>query len=136
MCAEGRVDETPFGRRILTAENSDAYLMKKVHQPGYAVVIWRGRHVAEPTELEDWEAAAFWHDVLRVGRAILGHYGAAKMNYQVLGNALPHLHAHVVARFVHDRSPGQPFFGPAIHELRPDALDRDVTQLAAVLARL
>ena len=51
MCAQGRPDETEYGARFFAGEVSDAYLQKRNIQRGYSVVIWRGRHVAEPTRL-------------------------------------------------------------------------------------
>ena len=32
-----------------------------------------------------------------------------KMNYETLGNSLPHLHTHLVPRYTDDPRPGQPF---------------------------
>ena len=37
------------------------------------------------------------------------HYRPLKMNYEVLGNALPHLHTHLVPRYLDDPAPGRPF---------------------------
>jgi len=85
MCAEGRPDETPLGDRIFAGEVSDAYLQRADVQRGYTIVIWRGRHVAEPTGLSDDEAAAYWLEVLRVGRAIEAHLRPVKLNYDLLG---------------------------------------------------
>ena len=51
MCAKGRPDDDGFGVRIQAAKYSDAYLQRADMQRGYTVVIWRGRHVAEPTSL-------------------------------------------------------------------------------------
>jgi diadenosine tetraphosphate (Ap4A) HIT family hydrolase len=31
------------------------------------------------------------------------------MNYQTLGNSVPHLHTHLLPRFVEDPAPGRPF---------------------------
>jgi diadenosine tetraphosphate (Ap4A) HIT family hydrolase len=109
MCAEGRPEETRFGARILAGKVSDAYLQRDNVQRGYTVVIWRGRHVAEPTELSEEEAAAYWLEVLRVGRALEAHLQPVKMNYDLLGNSLPHLHTHVVPRYADDPKPGWPF---------------------------
>ena len=52
MCAQGRPKETEYGSALLAGEVSDAYLQKGGVQRGYSIVIWRGRHVAEPTELD------------------------------------------------------------------------------------
>ena len=109
MCAEGRPDETAWGVRILAGEVSDAYLQRARIQRGYTVVVWRGRHVAEPTQLSEEEAATYWLEVLRVGRALEVHLRPVKLNYDVLGNSLPHLHTHVLPRYADDPKPGWPF---------------------------
>src|SRR5260370_16942393 len=70
MCEQGRPDETRFGVRIFTGRTADGYLTRAAIQRGYVVVIWRGRHVAEPTELTPEDAAAYWSEVLEVARAI------------------------------------------------------------------
>jgi diadenosine tetraphosphate (Ap4A) HIT family hydrolase len=36
-------------------------------------------------------------------------YRPLKMNYETLGNSLPHLHTHLIPRFTADPRPGQPF---------------------------
>jgi hypothetical protein len=72
-------------------------------------VIWRGRHVVEPYDLTEDEAGAYWNDVLTVARALARHYQPLKMNYQTLGNTVPHLHTHLLPRFVDDPAPGRPF---------------------------
>jgi diadenosine tetraphosphate (Ap4A) HIT family hydrolase len=109
MCAEGRPEETPFGIRFYAGEVSDAYLQRADIQRGYTVVIWRGRHVAEPTELGEEEAARYWRELLHVGRAIEAALRPVKVNYDLLGNSLPHLHTHVIPRYADDPKPGWPF---------------------------
>jgi diadenosine tetraphosphate (Ap4A) HIT family hydrolase len=59
-------------------------------QPGYTLVIRRGRHVVEPYELTESEAAAYWQAVTTVARALAEFYRPLKMNYQTLGNTVPH----------------------------------------------
>ena len=109
MCAQGRPEETEYGVRIFAGEVADAYLQRANVQRGYTIVIWRGRHVAEPTELAPEEAAAYWLEVLEVGRRLERAFEPVKMNYDVLGNSLPHLHTHVVPRYADDPRPGWPF---------------------------
>jgi diadenosine tetraphosphate (Ap4A) HIT family hydrolase len=136
LCAEGRPDETPWGARFFAGEVTDAYLQRADVQRGYTVVVWRGRHVAEPTELAAEEAAAFWLELVLVGRVLERHFAPVKMNYELLGNTLPHMHAHVVPRYADDPRPGWPF--PFPEEERPpqdEALFRaDVDALRALLA--
>jgi diadenosine tetraphosphate (Ap4A) HIT family hydrolase len=109
MCAEGRPDEIRGTMRIASGRVSDAYLVRNdVGQRGYAVVIWRGRHISDPTELSKDDASAYFDEVLRVGRAIQRKYKPIKMNFEMLGNSLPHLHTHVVPRYLDDGEPGHP----------------------------
>jgi diadenosine tetraphosphate (Ap4A) HIT family hydrolase len=135
MCAEGRPDELRYGARIFAGRVSDAYLQRADVQRGYTIVIWRGRHVAEPTELSQDEAARYWLEVVRVAWALEKHLEPVKMNYNVLGNSLPHLHTHVLPRYADDPRPGWPFPFP---EDDPPPIDEeefraDVEALRALL---
>jgi diadenosine tetraphosphate (Ap4A) HIT family hydrolase len=47
-----------------------------------------------------------------VGRALEEHFEPVKMNYETLGNSLPHLHTHVMPRYADDPKPGWPFPHP------------------------
>lgn len=95
--------------RIFNGRNADAYLMRAGIQRGYTVVIWRGRHVTEPTELAPEEAAVYGSEVLYVARAIESYFLPVKTNYNVLGNSVPHLHTHIIPRYADDPRPGWPF---------------------------
>ncbi len=110
MCAEGRPDVLRDGNvRLIGGRVSDAYLVRHdVGQRGYTLVIWRGRHVADPTELSDADASTYFAEVLHVARAVERHYRPIKMNLEMLGNTLPHLHTHVVPRYLDDGEPGHP----------------------------
>jgi diadenosine tetraphosphate (Ap4A) HIT family hydrolase len=135
MCSEGRPDEALWGARIFAGEVSDAYLQRADIQRGYTVVIWRGRHVAEPTELEAEEAAAYWLELLRVGAALERHLKPVKMNYDVLGNLLPHLHTHVLPRYADDPKPGWPFPFPEgeAGKIEEAAFRADVAALRSII---
>jgi diadenosine tetraphosphate (Ap4A) HIT family hydrolase len=109
ICAGGRPDETPQGARFYSGETVDAHLRRADIQRGLSIVLWHGRHVAEPTQLEPDEAATFWRELLLVGRAIEAAFDPIKLNYNLLGNEVPHLHAHVVPRYSDDPRPGWPF---------------------------
>ena len=100
-------------------------------------MIWRGRHVADPTELTNDEASAYFTDVVRVARALERHYTPLKVNLAMLGNELPHLHTHLVPRYADDGAPGRPalFMRGEIPPARvpADELARDVAALRALM---
>jgi diadenosine tetraphosphate (Ap4A) HIT family hydrolase len=76
--------------------------------PGYACVVAR-RHVEEPFHLPDDEMVAFWRDSMVVARALSTLLDPEKMNYEIHGNWIRHLHLHLYPRF-----PGDPFEGRPI----------------------
>jgi diadenosine tetraphosphate (Ap4A) HIT family hydrolase len=135
ICAEGRPEENRAGTRIFAGEVSDAYLRRTGIQRGYTIVTWRGRHVAEPTELGPEEAGAYWSEVLRVARALEEHLRPVKLNYNLLGNEVPHLHTHVIPRYADDPRPGWPFPFPE-DEPPPHPEDEFRTDVEALRALL
>ena len=89
MCRQGRPEEDDYGIRVAAGRISDSYLQKAAMQRGWVVVVWRGRHVAETTELAEDEALGYWAEVLRTARAVEEHFRPLKLNLMQLGNADP-----------------------------------------------
>ena len=108
-CEQGRPDETDDGVRFFAGEVVDAYLRRPDIQRGLTVAIWRGHHVVEPTELTEEETSSYWRELRLVAAAIEDVMRPVKMNYNLLGNSVPHLHAHIVPRYADDPRPGWPF---------------------------
>jgi diadenosine tetraphosphate (Ap4A) HIT family hydrolase len=123
MCASGGAAETPHGVRVFEGRWCDAYLSRYPMRPGYTVVIWKGRHVAEPGELSAEEAAGFWTEVARVADALDAEYRPVKMNWLHLGNGVPHLHVHLVPRPREDERAGGPLEDGAFHQAATPALE-------------
>jgi diadenosine tetraphosphate (Ap4A) HIT family hydrolase len=96
--------------------------------PAFYRVVWQD-HVREFSQLPAADRAECMDVVLEVEQALLRHLQPAKVNLAALGNAVPHLHWHVLARFGWDsRFPGAPWAAPS----RPE----DVTRTRDVMARL
>ncbi|MBI5861967.1 MAG: HIT family protein [Rhodocyclales bacterium] len=70
--------------------------------PGFCRVIWQA-HVAEMSDLAAADAAHLLHVVLAVERTLRAVMRPDKINLASLGNAVPHLHWHVIPRW-HDDS--------------------------------
>jgi diadenosine tetraphosphate (Ap4A) HIT family hydrolase len=62
--------------------------------PGYVCVVARS-HVVEPYEMSPDEQSRFWQDAMIVARAVAAVVHPIKMNYEIHGNTLPHLHLHL-----------------------------------------
>ncbi|MBF9071854.1 histidine triad (HIT) protein [Streptacidiphilus sp. NEAU-YB345] len=103
MCATPDEDDIGWGIRFFAGTYLDAYLWRSGRIRGYTVARWkRPRHVADPTELNEQEAAGFWRELLIVGDILKQHYEPLKLNIALFGNVLPHLHAHVIPRTLDD----------------------------------
>ena len=66
--------------------------------PGFYRVIWN-QHVAELSDLTAQERGVCMNAVVAVEQALLAVLQPIKINLAALGNVVPHLHWHVVARF-------------------------------------
>ena len=78
--------------------------------PGYVCVISK-RHANEPFELPAGARAEFWEDTNRVAAALNAALAPAKINYEIHGNTIPHLHLHVFPRYAGDPFEGRPIDG-------------------------
>jgi diadenosine tetraphosphate (Ap4A) HIT family hydrolase len=58
-------------------------------------------------------------------------FAPVKLNYDLLGNAVPHLHTHIVPRYADDPRPGWPFPFPD-PDPPPMPAERLETDLAAL----
>ena len=78
--------------------------------PGYVCVIAK-RHVEEPFDLDDTEAVTFWREAMAVAKALHDRLRPRKMNYEIHGNSIRHLHMHLFPRYEGDPFDGQPIDG-------------------------
>ena len=87
--------------------SSKAYLHEDQFFPGWTVLVFH-RHVAELFQLAPPERVQLIEDVSRVAGALFEIYHAKKINYELLGNQLPHIHWHVIPRLPNDPAPMEP----------------------------
>jgi len=73
---------------------------------GYVCLVSK-LHAVELHDLPEASAAAFMRDARRVSRALAAATGAVKLNYEIHGNSLPHLHLHFFPRYRGDFFEGQ-----------------------------
>ncbi|QIN82386.1 HIT domain-containing protein [Rubrobacter tropicus] len=129
ICLEGK----PPGA---IAELETGYLTTQPEQPlhGYCCLVLR-RHAVELQDLEIAEAEGFMRDMRAVSGALQGVTGAVKMNVEIHGNTIPHLHAHFFPRYAGDRFEGGPIDpqGTEPIRLRPDEFEVFVAGLRAAL---
>jgi diadenosine tetraphosphate (Ap4A) HIT family hydrolase len=66
--------------------------------PAFYRVVWAD-HVAEFSDLATGDRKVCMDAVVAVERVLREHLAPTKVNVAALGNAVPHLHWHVIARF-------------------------------------
>ena len=89
------------GAAVAELEVSRVMMSEDAPMRGYAWLPFR-RHAVELHELTDPEGAAFMRDIRRVSHAIAAATDAVKLNYEIHGNTVPHLHLHIFPRYVGD----------------------------------
>lgn len=101
--------------RVVRVQGPDAALA-----PGFYRVIWQA-HVAEFSDLPDEDQILCMRAVSAVEQVVREHLKPTKVNLASLGNMVPHLHWHVVARFAND-----PHFPSPIWAAPVRAMDTDL----------
>jgi len=121
LCRDLAAGTAPNAFRHVIADLAVSQLWLAANQsvPGYCVLVHH-RHVREPYDLPTEERAAYFEDMTVAGHALEQAFGAVKMNFELLGNAVPHLHCHIKPRYYGDPAPGKPIH-PDAHTLLLDA---------------
>jgi diadenosine tetraphosphate (Ap4A) HIT family hydrolase len=92
---------------IADLELSKVYLHEDQFFPGWTIVVFQ-RHATELFQLAPTELFRLIEDVTRVAKTVAEVYEAKKMNYEFLGNQLPHIHWHIIPRLADDPAPLEP----------------------------
>ena len=95
--------------------------------PAFYRVVWRA-HVAEWSELALAEQAAMMGAVTAVERVLRDALAPAKVNLASLGNVVPQLHVHVIARFTDDPAWPRPIWGVQA----PQPFDSDEAEVEVI----
>ena len=83
--------------------------------PAFYRVIWNQHHT-EFSQLTEQERSICMNAVVQVEKILIEHLNPTKINIASLGNVVPHLHWHVIARFDTDSHYPDPIWAPARKE--------------------
>jgi diadenosine tetraphosphate (Ap4A) HIT family hydrolase len=111
-------------------------LMDDTRYPWLILVPRRGE-VVEIFQLTPIDQRTLWEEVGQVAAALAGDSRADKMNVAALGNIVPQLHVHIVARRQNDDAWPAPVWGSgSAQPFDEPALAARLTELAELLAPL
>ena len=120
--------ETDGGTPVWRGERLRVIRADEAGFPAFYRVVWNG-HVAEFSDLPAADRVHCMEAVTAVEQALRTHLQPAKINLAALGNMVPHLHWHVIARFGWDSHFPAPVWAAAQRER---ALEQEA-QVAALL---
>lgn len=96
----------------------------------WLVLVPRVADVREIVDLDDMQQATLMREIAQASRVLQRLFAPDKLNVAALGNMVPQLHVHVLARFTHDAAWPAPVWG------REPARGYEATEHAQRLARL
>ncbi len=105
MCT-GLTEENPLTIREFTY--SIARLNRDQYFKGYTFLVFK-QHATELYQLKKREREGFMTEMVRVADALAQVFKPDKMNYELLGNKMPHLHWHLIPRYK-----SEPFWGDPV----------------------
>ena len=110
--------EEPGGRVVVQAQRWRIVHAEETGFPAFYRLVWQ-QHVREFSQLPAAERAECMETLVAMEQAMLRHVRPDKVNLAALGNAVPHLHWHVIGRFAWDSHFPGAVWAPA--QRSPDA---------------
>ncbi|MBW3549458.1 MAG: HIT family protein [Proteobacteria bacterium] len=109
-------DTHPVARFAL----SELRLMDDANHP-WLILVPRVRGAVELLDLDDAQQAALTREIALASRVLQTLFKPHKLNVAALGNVVPQLHVHVIARFQTDIAWPRPVWGVAAARPYPPA---------------
>jgi diadenosine tetraphosphate (Ap4A) HIT family hydrolase len=100
----------------------------------WLILVPRQAGLSEIFELEEWARNLLMREVAEAGRRLKEWAHADKINVAALGNQVPQLHVHVIARRVGDAAWPNPVWGAGTITYEPAELSRVASELKSVLS--
>ena len=129
LCAEDG------GALVWRGERLRVIRAQEVGFPAFYRVVWNA-HVAEFSDLAATDRVHCMEAVTMVEQALRQHLSPTKVNIAALGNMVPHLHWHVIARFDWDSHFPAPVWAAAQRARNAAQEDAVRERLPALDARL
>lgn len=116
------------GDVVFRSEKWRVLLVSDADHPGFCRVVWN-EHVGEMTDLQPFEREQLMEAVWQVEAAMRAVMLPRKINLASLGNMVPHLHWHVIARYADDAQFPAPIWATAARRTESAVIDRRIALL-------
>lgn len=112
----------------------DVRLMDDAHHP-WLILVPRVQDAVEIIDLGPQQQVMLMHEIDRASRALRATMKPDKLNVAALGNVVPQLHVHLIARYRNDIAWPRPVWGTATAQpYTPEHLIERVETLRAALS--
>jgi len=125
------------GQLLFKNDRYRVVLVDEAAYPGFCRVVWNG-HVKEMSDLAAADRSAIMSAVWAVEAAVREVMQPEKINLASLGNMTPHVHWHVIPRYLDDAHFPSPVWAEAKREGDAAALEQrraKLPQLRAAITR-
>lgn len=121
--------------RIMEFEHSFAILNRDQFFQGYCLLFTK-KHVTELFHLDTTVRGELMEELNRLAAALDAVFSPTKINYELLGNMVPHMHWHIIPRFEHDPLWPRPIWSDPHQEtlLPPEEYDRRIALIRKALS--
>jgi len=102
--------------QVIELQNSYVTLNRDQFFPGYTLLFTKD-HVTELFHLHRDVRSALMEEVSTVAKALFTIFKPDKINYELLGNMVPHIHWHIVPRFASEPLWPRPIWAETHEEL-------------------
>ena len=116
VCSMCRHWEDDGDLAIVELRHSRVVLNRDQFFPGYSLLFTKD-HVTELFHLTPLVRGELIEEISRVAQALYDVFSPEKINYELLGNMVPHMHWHLVPRFTHDPLWPRPIWSEPHNEL-------------------
>jgi diadenosine tetraphosphate (Ap4A) HIT family hydrolase len=120
--------------RIAELDHSYVILNRNQFFPGYTLLFSK-THVTELFHLDRRERGELMEEVSRTVKALFDVFRPDKINYELLGNMVPHMHWHLVPRFASEKVWPRPIWAEPHDELflTPEEYRLSIAQIQEAL---
>ncbi|GFE62176.1 HIT family protein [Geobacter sp. AOG2] len=101
--------ESDADLRIAELDHSYVILNRDQFFPGYTLLFSK-THVTELFHLDRRVRSELTEEISRVAKALFDVFQPDKINYELLGNMVPHMHWHLVPRFTSEKAWPRPIW--------------------------
>lgn len=126
--------ESDADLRIAELEHSYVILNRDQFFPGYTLLFSK-THVTELFHLDRRVRGELMEEISRVAEALFVTFRPDKINYELLGNMVPHMHWHLVPRFASEPLWPRPIWAEPHDDalLAPEAYRQTIERIRGAL---